>query len=173
MEAQRDLTQIIVHVDMDAFYASVELLDDPSLRDKPFAVGHGVVSTASYSARKFGVRSGMAGMSCVLDASSRAECQSRAEFVAKKLCPQLIVISTHFNRYMELSKQIMDIFRRYDPTMCAAGCDEGYLKYVPSPCCSNVSDDGKPALPNIARSTSSAPMIACKRCVRRCTERRS
>ncbi|GJE97755.1 DNA polymerase IV [Phanerochaete sordida] len=109
MEEQRDLTQIIVHVDMDAFYASVELLDDPSLAGKPFAVGHGVVSTASYAARKFGVRSGM------------------AEFVAKKLCPELIVISTHFVRYMELSKQIMDIFRRYDPTMCAAGCDEGYL----------------------------------------------
>ena len=66
MEAQRDLTQIIVHVDMDAFYASVELLDDPSLADKPFAVGHGVVSTASYAARKFGVRSGMAGASYTL-----------------------------------------------------------------------------------------------------------
>ncbi|KAF7793928.1 hypothetical protein EIP86_005050 [Pleurotus ostreatoroseus] len=94
---------------MDAFYASVELLDNPDLLGKPFAVGHGVVSTASYEARKYGVRSGM------------------PEFIAKKLCPQLIVVSVHFPRYMEMSRQVMDIFRRYDPTMHAAGCDEGYL----------------------------------------------
>ncbi|KAI0690534.1 hypothetical protein BC835DRAFT_1307867 [Cytidiella melzeri] len=99
----------IVHVDMDAFYASVELLDDPSLQGKPFAVGHGVVSTASYEARKRGVRSGM------------------AEFIAKKLCPELIVVSTHFPRYMDLSKSVMNIFRRYDPSMQPGGCDEGYL----------------------------------------------
>ena len=78
MEAQRDLTQIVVHVDMDAFYAGVEVLDNPDLEGKPFAVrykrvslpsqltlidqvGHGVVCTASYGARKFGVRSGMPG----------------------------------------------------------------------------------------------------------------
>ncbi|KAI0339802.1 DNA/RNA polymerase [Trametopsis cervina] len=109
MEAQRDLTQIIVHVDMDAFYANVELLDDPSLKGKPFAVGYGVVSTASYEARKYGVRSGMAG------------------FIAKKLCPELIFVSSHFPRYSELSSQIMNIFRRYDPNMQPAGCDEGYL----------------------------------------------
>ena len=65
MEVQRDLTQVVVHVDMDAFYASVELLDNPSLEGKPFAVGHGVVSTASYEARKHGVRSGMPGK-CII-----------------------------------------------------------------------------------------------------------
>ncbi|KAI0369692.1 DNA/RNA polymerase [Pilatotrama ljubarskyi] len=109
LEARRDLSQVIVHVDMDAFFASVEVLDNPALASKPFAVGTGVVSTASYEARKFGVRSGM------------------ATFVAKKLCPDLIVISSHYDRYSETSNTVMSIFRRYDPTMCAAGCDEGYL----------------------------------------------
>lgn len=109
LESQRDLSQIVVHVDMDAFYCSVELLDDPSLQGKPFAVGGGVLSTASYEARKFGVRSGM------------------ATFVAKKLCPDLILLTSNFERYSEMSDKVMDIFERYDPTMLAAGCDEGYL----------------------------------------------
>ncbi|KAG1812401.1 uncharacterized protein BJ212DRAFT_1448109 [Suillus subaureus] len=107
LESQRDLSQTVVHVDMDAFYCSVELLDDPSLQGKP--VGGGVVSTASYEARKFGVRSGM------------------ATFVAKKLCPDLILLRSNFERYSEMSDKIMVIFERYDPTMLAAGCDEGYL----------------------------------------------
>ncbi|KAI0746017.1 DNA/RNA polymerase [Earliella scabrosa] len=109
LEAQRDLSQIIVHVDMDAFYASVELLDNPDLASKPFGVGQGVLTTASYEARKFGVRSGM------------------PTFIAKKLCPELIIMSNHFHRYSEMSGKVMAIFRRYDPNMCAAGCDEGYL----------------------------------------------
>ncbi|KAH0827869.1 IMS-domain-containing protein [Lanmaoa asiatica] len=109
LEDGRDLSQTIVHVDMDAFYASVELLDDPSLEGKPFGVGGGVLSTASYEARKYGVRSGM------------------AEFVARKLCPDLIVVKLNFGRYSEMSERCMRIFRRYDPNMLAAGCDEGYL----------------------------------------------
>ncbi|KAG2099124.1 IMS-domain-containing protein [Suillus cothurnatus] len=109
LESRRDLSQTVVHVDMDAFYCSVELLDDPSLQGKPFAVGGGVLSTASYEARKFGVRSGM------------------ATFVAKKLCPDLILLKSNFERYSEMSNKVMDIFERYDPTMLAAGCDEGYL----------------------------------------------
>ena len=61
IEMTRDLSQIIVHIDMDAFYANVELLTSPSLKGKPFGVGGiGVLSTASYEARKYGVRSGMA-----------------------------------------------------------------------------------------------------------------
>lgn len=52
----------------------------------------------------------------------------RLAFIAKKLCPDLILVQTHFDRYMEMSRRVMDIFRRYDPNMCAAGCDEGYLK---------------------------------------------
>ncbi|KAF9793195.1 hypothetical protein BJ322DRAFT_997410 [Thelephora terrestris] len=110
LEVHRDLSQYIVHVDMDAFYASVELLRDPSLAGKPFAVGGmSMLSTASYDARKFGVRSGMPG------------------FIAKKLCPDLIMVNHHFDQYMDVSRKIMDIFREYDPNMFTAGCDEGYL----------------------------------------------
>ncbi|KAI0645925.1 DNA/RNA polymerase [Trametes meyenii] len=109
LEAKRDLSQTIVHVDMDAFFANVEMLHNPALATKPFAVGGGVVSTASYEARKFGVRSGM------------------ATFVAKRLCSELIVLRSHYEWYSEMSAKVMAIFRRYDPTMCVAGCDEGYL----------------------------------------------
>ncbi|KAG6375359.1 hypothetical protein JVT61DRAFT_2914 [Boletus reticuloceps] len=109
LEEGRDLSQTIVHVDMDAFYAGVELLDSPSLEGKPFGVGGGVLCTASYEARKYGVRSGM------------------AEFVARKLCPDLIVVKLNFQRYSEMSKRCMKVFQRYDPNMFAAGCDEGYL----------------------------------------------
>lgn len=68
-----------------------------------------MLSTASYEARKFGVRSGM------------------ATFVAKKLCPDLILLKSNFERYSEMSDKVIDIFERYDPTMLVAGCDEGYL----------------------------------------------
>ncbi|RXW21284.1 hypothetical protein EST38_g4573 [Candolleomyces aberdarensis] len=109
MEAERDLTQLIVHVDMDAFYANVELLHNPGLKGKPFGVGRGVLTTASYDARKYGVRSGM------------------ATFVAQKLCPDLIIVSNHFHLYSEMSNRVMAIFRRYDDNMCPAGSDEAYL----------------------------------------------
>ncbi|KAF9010581.1 hypothetical protein BDQ17DRAFT_1299087 [Cyathus striatus] len=107
LETHRDLSQTIVHVDMDAFYANVELLDNPNLAGKAF--GASVLCTASYEARKFGVRSGMAG------------------FVAKKLCPELLLLPLRFDRYTEMSNKIMDVFSQYDPTMLPAGCDEGYL----------------------------------------------
>ncbi|TBU33633.1 DNA/RNA polymerase [Dichomitus squalens] len=109
LEAQRDLSQVIVHVDMDAFFASVELLDNPDLASKPFGVGGGVMSTASYEARKYGVRSGM------------------PTFIAKKLCPDLIVLKSHYDRYSEMSNKVMAVCRRYDPNMSVVGCDEGYL----------------------------------------------
>jgi len=109
LESQRDLSQVIVHIDMDAFYANVELLDNPDLEGKPFGVGHGVLTTASYEARKYGVRSGMPG------------------FIAKKLCPDLIFVQNHFSRYVEMSTAVMSVFRRYDSNLFAAGCDEAYL----------------------------------------------
>ncbi|CAG8742609.1 4602_t:CDS:2, partial [Acaulospora colombiana] len=110
LEATRDLSQIIVHIDMDSFFASVEMLDDPTLVGKPFGVGgNSVLSTASYEARKFGVRSGM------------------ATYIAKKLCPGLIVVGSHYSRYSEVSKAVMDILRRFDPEMDPAGTDEAYL----------------------------------------------
>ncbi|KAF7361929.1 IMS-domain-containing protein [Mycena venus] len=109
LESERDLSQTIVHFDLDSFFASVEVLNDPTLAGKPFAVGHTVLSTASYEARKYGVRSGM------------------ATFIAKKLCPQLIMVSHGFSDYSEMSHKVMAICKRYDPQMCPAGCDEGYL----------------------------------------------
>ena len=86
----------IIHVDMDAFYASVEQMDNPELRGKPLAVGgseiRGVVSAASYEARKFGVRSAMSGVQ------------------AKKNCPELLFVRPRFERYKEISQKIRKIF---------------------------------------------------------------
>ena len=90
------LQRKIIHVDMDAFYASVEQLDKPELQGKPVAVGgnseRGVVSAASYEARKFGVRSAM------------------SSFIALKNCPELIFVRSNFKRYHEVSDQIRKIF---------------------------------------------------------------
>ena len=87
----------IIHIDMDAFYASVEQMDNPDLRGKPLAVGgsenRGVVSAASYEARKFGVRSALSGV------------------LAKKYCPELIFVKPRFDRYKEISAKIHKIFR--------------------------------------------------------------
>lgn len=109
IESQRDFSQVICHADMDAFYATVETLDNPSLEGTAFGVGVGVLCTASYEARKFGVRSGM------------------ATFVAKALCPHLNIIPMRFQRYSEMSDRIFRVLRKYDPNLLAAGCDEGYL----------------------------------------------
>lgn len=103
----------IIHVDMDAFYASVEQLDNPELRGKPLAVGgssaRGVVAAASYEARKFGVRSAMSGA------------------MAKKLCPHLIFVKTNFERYREVSNQIRKIFLEYTDLVEPLSLDEAYL----------------------------------------------
>ena len=80
-------------------------------------------------------------------------CLLAPAFVAQKLCPELIIVSNHFHLYSEMSSKIMNIFRRYDETMCPAGSDEAYLKYVES---SLVEEMGliiqHLVLPNIARS---------------------
>ena len=103
----------IIHVDMDAFYASVETMDNPKLRGLPIAVGgssaRGVVSAASYEAREFGVRSAMSGP------------------LAKKLCPKLIFISPRFKRYSEISDQIRNIFFDYTNLVEPLSLDEAYL----------------------------------------------
>ena len=103
----------IIHVDMDAFYASVEQLDDPSLRGKPVAVGggekRGVVSAASYEARQFGVRSAMTGIQ------------------AKKNCPQIIFVKPRFDRYSEISNHIRSIFMEYTDLLEPLSLDEAYL----------------------------------------------
>ena len=103
----------IIHVDMDAFYASVEQMDNPALHGKPLAVGgseiRGVVSAASYEARKFGVRSAMSG------------------FLAKKNCPELIFVPPRFERYKEISTQIRKIFYDYTDLVEPLSLDEAYL----------------------------------------------
>ncbi|KAH7108148.1 IMS-domain-containing protein [Auriculariales sp. MPI-PUGE-AT-0066] len=109
LEAGRDLSHSIVHFDMDSFFAAVECLRDPTLVGKPFVVGGSVVSTASYAARAFGVRSGM------------------ATHVAQKLCPHLICLSSNFEAYSAVSKKVAAIMKQYDADMCMAGCDEGYV----------------------------------------------
>lgn len=103
----------IIHIDMDAFYASVEQMDNPELRGKPIAVGgsenRGVVAAASYEARKFGVRSAISGV------------------LAKKYCPEIIFVRPRFERYKEISNQIHKIFREYTDMIEPLSLDEAYL----------------------------------------------
>ncbi|KAK8000440.1 hypothetical protein PG990_013040 [Apiospora arundinis] len=109
LDASRDLTQYLVHVDCDAFYAAVELLDRPELEHLPFAVGGGVLTTCNYVARKFGCRSGMAG------------------FVAKKLCPELLLLPLNFDKYTAKAHEVRAVLADYDPRFESASIDEAYL----------------------------------------------
>ncbi|KAK4507600.1 hypothetical protein PRZ48_001335 [Zasmidium cellare] len=109
LEYGRDLSQVVVHVDCDAFYAAVEELDRPELKELPFAVGKGVLTTCNYIARKFGCRSGMAG------------------FVADKLCPNLIHIPLNFDKYTAKAKEVRAVLTQYDSRFESASIDEAYL----------------------------------------------
>ncbi len=110
---KNELHRKIIHIDMDAFFASVEQMDNPELLGKPIAVGggseRGVVAAASYEARKFGVRSALSGV------------------LAKKYCPQLIFIKPRFSRYKEISKKIRKIFFEYTNLVEPLSLDEAYL----------------------------------------------
>lgn len=103
----------IIHIDMDAFFASVEQRDNPELRGKPIAVGYdgprGVVSTASYEARPYGVHSAMSIVQ------------------AKRRCPDLVIVPCHFDRYKEVSRQIHQIFHEYTDLVEPISLDEAFL----------------------------------------------
>ncbi|MBW4827267.1 MAG: DNA polymerase IV [Clostridiaceae bacterium] len=104
----------IIHVDMDAFYASVEERDNPSLKGKPIIVGgslknRGVVTTASYEARKYGVHSAM------------------ATYKAKKLCPKGVFLPVNMAKYKEISREVHDIFKRYSKIIEPISIDEAFI----------------------------------------------
>jgi DNA polymerase-4 len=125
----------IIHIDMDAFYASVEQRDNPELRGKPVAVGgsreRGVVAAASYEARKFGVRSAMLSVT------------------AKRQCPDLIFVKPRFDAYKAVSLQIREIFAEHTPLIEPLSLDEAYL---------DVTDN----LQGIATATEIAEKIRAK-----------
>ena len=112
----------IIHIDMDCFFAAVEMRDNPALRDIPIAIGgsrvqRGVISTANYPARKFGVRSAMpTGM-------------------ALKLCPHLTLLPGRFEAYREASHHIREIFSRYTSLIEPLSLDEAYLDVSDSTHC--------------------------------------
>ena len=103
-----ETTATILHADLDAFYASVEQLLDPSLRDKPIAVGGGVVLAASYEAKAFGIHSGMPGLR------------------ARELCPQLIFVGGHFSEYQRLGDAAIQILNDYTPLVERISIDEAF-----------------------------------------------
>src|ERR1700709_2804552 len=103
-----DMTATILHADLDAFYASVEQLLDPSLLGKPIAVGGGVVLAASYEARAFGVKAGMPGRR------------------ARELCPQLIFVGGHFDEYQRLGDAAIAVLSDYTPDIERISIDEAF-----------------------------------------------
>lgn len=120
----------IIHIDMDAFFASVEQLDNPELKGKPVAVGgasrRGVVAAASYEARKYGVKSAMSG------------------YIALRNCPELIFVKPRFERYAEISRRIRKIFFEYTDLVEPLSLDEAYLDV-------SVNKKGNPSATLIAR----------------------
>lgn len=112
----------IIHVDMDCFFAAVEMRDNPALRDIPIAIGgsrerRGVISTANYPARQFGVRSAM------------------PTAMALKLCPHLTLLPGRFDAYKEASRHVRDIFSRYTSLIEPLSLDEAWLDVTDSPHC--------------------------------------
>ena len=128
----RDVSELgeirkIIHIDMDAFYASVEQRDNPVLRGKPIAVGYaeerGVVAAASYEARRFGVRSAMSSLK------------------AKRLCPQLIFIPGRMEVYKSVSCQIHEIFHEYTDIIEPISLDEAFLDVTENKPCIPLAVD--------------------------------
>ena len=116
----------IIHIDMDCFYAAVEMRDNPALREVPLAIGgsadrRGVISTCNYVARRFGVRSAM------------------PSALARKLCPPLVLIPGRMAVYKEVSRQLRAIFLSYTEQVEPLSLDEAYLDVTMSPCCGSAT----------------------------------
>ena len=149
-DAERPLRKII-HVDMDAFYASVEQRDDPELRGKPVAVGgghRGVVTAASYEARPFGVRSAMPSVT------------------AKRKCPELIFVKPRFDVYRAVSQQIRAIFLDYTELVEPLSLDEAYLDVTDDRLCLGsaraIAEDIRRRIREETGLTASAGVSYCK-----------
>lgn len=110
LRKELDLSRTWIHVDLDAFYAAVEMRDNPSLVDKPIAVSEkNMIMTTNYAARKFGVRSGV------------------PAFIGKKLCPEIIFIKPDFSKYRKASEEFKAVLRNYDENLEAIGLDEANM----------------------------------------------
>ena len=124
IESERITSETWIHIDMDMFYASVEIRDDPSLADKPIAVGdNSMIATANYIARQFGVRSAMPG------------------FIGKKLCKDLVFVKPNFAKYREDGEKVREIFREFDPDFESMGLDEGNLRVTEVLINNGMNDD--------------------------------
>ena len=110
IQKERAVDRTWIHVDMDAFYAAVEIRDEPQLAEKPLAIGdRNMILTTNYTARKFGVRSGVPG------------------FIGKKLCPELVFMKPNYPKYRAASEEFHNVMRKYDCDLEAVGLDEANL----------------------------------------------
>ncbi|HBO39049.1 MAG TPA: DNA polymerase IV [Pasteurellaceae bacterium] len=146
-------TRKIIHIDMDCFYAAVEMRENPSLQDKPIAVGgspqrRGVLTTCNYLARKFGLHSAM------------------ATAQALKLCPNLVLLPVNMLLYKQVSQQIHQIFRRYTDIIEPLSLDEAYLDVTDCQKCSGsatwIAEDIRRAILDELKLTASAGVAPLK-----------
>ncbi|KXZ53568.1 hypothetical protein GPECTOR_6g485 [Gonium pectorale] len=142
LEARRDLSRTWLHADMDCFYAAVHELERPELKSLPMAVGGiGMISTANYVARKFGVRSAMPG------------------FIAKRLCPQLVFVPLDFPRYTAAAERVRAVFAQFDPAFESGGLDEAYLDITDY--CREAGCSGEEAAAELRRRVREATGLTC------------
>eukprot|EP00898_Chlorokybus_atmophyticus_P001489 jgi/Chlat1/2340/Chrsp17S00177 len=142
LEASRDLSRVWLHVDMDAFYAAVEERANPALKEKPLAVGGiGMICTANYEARKFGVRAAMPG------------------FIGLKLCPELQFVKPDFAKYTAASADIREVFMEYDPQFVAVSLDEAYLDITEH--CKQTSRSGAEVAEELRQKVRDKTALTC------------
>jgi len=142
----------IIHIDMDAFYASVEQRDNPALKGQPVVVGgereRGVIAAASYEARKYGVRSAM------------------SSALARRKCPNLVFVRPHFDKYKEVSQQIREIFFEYTDLVEPLSLDEAFLDVTHAkkgkPSATLIAKEIKARIKEVTNLTASAGVSYCK-----------